>query len=102
MAAFGGGPHVGESLDGAHALGQLVRQPVQQGQVVASDLHLDGGAEAEVRETLLPAVSKFFSSSTAYYLDKILFHWNTWGWDVLPLVLWLAFTYNYLFKKNVC
>ena len=59
-----------------------------------------GSAETEIQETLTPAILMFFSSSTANNLNYILFHWNTWGWDVIPLMLWLAWINKFIFLKK--
>ena len=46
----------------------------------------------ELQNNLLPHISVLFSRSVSDILNGLLFHWNTWGWDVLPLALWLGST----------
>jgi len=35
-----------------------------------------------------------FSEGRIKFYEKILFHWNSWGWDVIPLFLWLPVGYK--------
>ena len=42
----------------------------------------------EVKNILIPEVSKYFSNSTANVLDKINYHWGAWGWDIVPVAIW--------------
>ncbi len=53
-----------------------------------------GTQEADVQRRLIPLVTPLFSHNAADFFEYVLWHWNTWGWDVLPLLLWFALIYK--------
>ena len=57
-------------------------------------------AAPDIQSILLPYVNQFFPDSTAGYFDHFLFQWNAWGWDVLPLLLWLISSYKLFISKQ--
>jgi hypothetical protein len=58
--------------------------------------------EADAGRELLRHVSPLFSERVAGYLDSVLFHWNTWGWDVIPLLIWAAALYIFRdYRKGI-
>lgn len=48
---------------------------------------------------LINNISGFFSKSTAGFFDNLLFHWNAYGWDVVPLILWIFGIYKFIFPR---
>jgi len=56
--------------------------------------------EYKIQKTLIPSISQFFSVSAADILNHVLFHWNAWGWDVIPFVLWLVSIYKFILPKK--
>ncbi|MCL5019225.1 MAG: hypothetical protein M1426_01945 [Patescibacteria group bacterium] len=60
-----------------------------------------GTQNVAVQEKLVPLISQKFSKVTADFLSIILYHWNTWGWDVVPLVLWIGGIYKTVFIKEL-
>lgn len=66
--------------------------------------HIWGFIETQdisIQEKLMPLISQRFSKSAANFLDTILYHWNTWGWDVVPLILWIGGTYKSVYIKEL-
>ena len=58
------------------------------------------GVDNKVLGGLINSVNQYFPGKTAEFFDYFLFHWNAWGWDVLPLILWLISTYKFMFKNS--
>ena len=49
-------------------------------------------------EQVLRIFRESFPESKMRLYDKLLFHWNSWGWDVIPLFLWLPLGYKRVIK----
>ena len=45
-------------------------------------------------ENIMIIFRENFSEGRIKFYEKILFHWNSWGWDVIPLFLWLPAGYK--------
>ncbi|MFC1564983.1 hypothetical protein ACFL6G_08615 [candidate division KSB1 bacterium] len=43
----------------------------------------------EIKAGLIPRIEMYFSGGITNIYRKLLFNWNSWGWDVIPLLLWL-------------
>ncbi len=41
-----------------------------------------------MKNSLEPAVSANFPKSTSDFFSTVIFHYNSWGWNAFPLVLW--------------
>jgi len=54
----------------------------------------------QLDEQILQTFRDKFPESTMRLYDKILFHWNSWGWDVTPLILWLPVGYKKVIRKQ--
>lgn len=55
-----------------------------------------GSEDYKIQEMVIQSVYQFFSKSKSNYLEHFLFHWNAWGWDVIPLILWLGSIYKFI------
>ena len=48
-----------------------------------------GNIQGPAREEVVALINKTFPIQLNNLLQVIVFHWNTWGWDTIPLLLWL-------------
>ena len=46
--------------------------------------------DPEFQRQLVRHVAGEFPRGAAVWLKKLLYHWNAWGWDVIPVMIWAA------------
>ncbi|MCP4728241.1 MAG: hypothetical protein GY863_24590 [bacterium] len=44
---------------------------------------------AELSSELMARTGTYFSKGVTDIYRRLLFNWNSWGWDVVPLLLWI-------------
>ncbi len=57
----------------------------------------------DLKTELILRVNGYFSQEMTGLYRKFLFNWNSWGWDVIPLLLWLPsgiVQFKYLVNKD--
>jgi len=51
------------------------------------------------QKELLNNILNLFPKVKANLFNQLIFHWNAWGWDVVPLILWLGGAYKLILPE---
>jgi len=55
--------------------------------------------DPNLQKKFITIISHLFSKTAANFLNHFLSHWNAWGWDVIPLILWLGGIYKFILSR---
>ena len=51
----------------------------------------------EVQVVIISVLTRYFSQPVSVFCGKLTFHWNMWGWDVIPVFIWFLSIRRYSF-----